>query len=371
MIYDLLLPLEGRQFLSEMGIPVECVNGFVHKELICSICTGLFQDPVHLECEHAFCKFCISNSLENNFQGTYTSCPLCQRSSSTTSPASQLLNDMMEITLKQGFICFWCREETDDLQSHEQNCTMIADHLFICSCGFEGQKSNNHSCLHVLEKKIKDVTQWIMSLHAVENENYLDYDDWVDTLQEAFVTISKLSETTNPFILNNALKFSRSNLLCGSFLKAKFSGSSPFTQAQKQRLKFRKLSESSKVVVALSKDNFQIPWPGYIFLYSDNVECTKTRNDWISGHRRKISHLTPVVESVQALSILKKWKCPSLLAEEIAANSAMIRKHLNWEDFEFVEFVVRVLEDTRFGMFLLIDNPHGKPFLNPGFLCTL
>ena len=37
----------------------------VDEELICPICSGVLQDPVHTpQCEHAFCRDCIKKWLE-------------------------------------------------------------------------------------------------------------------------------------------------------------------------------------------------------------------------------------------------------------------------------------------------------------------
>jgi len=41
------------------------------QEFICSICMGVFEDPVQTECLHTFCHDCITKWLSNN-----STCPL-------------------------------------------------------------------------------------------------------------------------------------------------------------------------------------------------------------------------------------------------------------------------------------------------------
>jgi hypothetical protein len=47
----------------------------INGELKCAICQEPFQNPVHLSCEHAFCKQCIEAWLK-----FHTSCPTCRQS---------------------------------------------------------------------------------------------------------------------------------------------------------------------------------------------------------------------------------------------------------------------------------------------------
>lgn len=44
----------------------------VDEELVCPICSGVLQEPVHTpQCEHAFCKECIHNWIDRK-----PSCPI-------------------------------------------------------------------------------------------------------------------------------------------------------------------------------------------------------------------------------------------------------------------------------------------------------
>ncbi|XP_073524859.1 E3 ubiquitin-protein ligase TRIM47-like [Phyllobates terribilis] len=48
----------------------------VKAELTCSICMGIYSDPVYLPCGHNFCKKCITKTWEHQDEEEYT-CPEC------------------------------------------------------------------------------------------------------------------------------------------------------------------------------------------------------------------------------------------------------------------------------------------------------
>src|SRR6266487_4502760 len=55
-----------------MGFDIEIFIGEVDNNLICSICAGVFEDPVQLDCDHTFCKRCISSWFKRN----HNTCPI-------------------------------------------------------------------------------------------------------------------------------------------------------------------------------------------------------------------------------------------------------------------------------------------------------
>ncbi|XP_069807998.1 uncharacterized protein [Dendropsophus ebraccatus] len=50
----------------------------LHAELKCTICLGIFKDPVTLRCGHNFCRECINQALDAQVSGVYT-CPQCRK----------------------------------------------------------------------------------------------------------------------------------------------------------------------------------------------------------------------------------------------------------------------------------------------------
>jgi len=60
-----------------MGFDTNIFLSPVHKELICSICFGVFEKPVYLPlCRHVFCAECISNWLNQSNQVGNRTCPI-------------------------------------------------------------------------------------------------------------------------------------------------------------------------------------------------------------------------------------------------------------------------------------------------------
>ncbi|XP_069829097.1 E3 ubiquitin/ISG15 ligase TRIM25-like [Dendropsophus ebraccatus] len=57
-------------------------------ELSCSICLGIYKDPVMLSCGHNFCQVCITTSWDKHWSTRIYSCPEC-RAEFKTRPALQ------------------------------------------------------------------------------------------------------------------------------------------------------------------------------------------------------------------------------------------------------------------------------------------
>ncbi|XP_026861208.2 nuclear factor 7, brain-like [Electrophorus electricus] len=69
------------------------------EELSCSICCGIFNDPVLLSCSHSFCKECLSDAWAKK---RAKECPLCRRKSSKDFPPLNLaLKQVCEIFKKE------------------------------------------------------------------------------------------------------------------------------------------------------------------------------------------------------------------------------------------------------------------------------
>ncbi|XP_067830160.1 zinc-binding protein A33-like [Heptranchias perlo] len=90
-------------------------------ELTCPICLELFTDPVSLECEHHFCRSCISRSWEE-VPGD-VSCPQCRRvfTQRNTSPARTLGNVVEQVRLLKVKAAereeeFYCEEHGEKLK---------------------------------------------------------------------------------------------------------------------------------------------------------------------------------------------------------------------------------------------------------------
>ncbi|XP_060615435.2 E3 ubiquitin-protein ligase TRIM7-like [Anolis sagrei] len=73
------------------------------EEATCSICLEYFKDPVSLECEHNFCRHCVTQCWEKS-GNSETSCPQCRKEvlQSNLRP-NRLLANMVEIAKKLNF----------------------------------------------------------------------------------------------------------------------------------------------------------------------------------------------------------------------------------------------------------------------------
>ncbi|XP_075547414.1 RING finger protein 151-like [Dermacentor variabilis] len=49
------------------------------QELVCTVCLGVYRNPVECPCRHVFCSDCINGWLANSNGFGGASCPVCRR----------------------------------------------------------------------------------------------------------------------------------------------------------------------------------------------------------------------------------------------------------------------------------------------------
>uniref|UniRef100_A0A131YPM4 E3 ubiquitin-protein ligase NRDP1 n=1 Tax=Rhipicephalus appendiculatus TaxID=34631 RepID=A0A131YPM4_RHIAP len=66
-------------------------------ELVCSVCLGVYRDPVECPCRHVFCSDCIHGWLVNGTGLGAGSCPVCRQRSSPSQlmPVVPIVNNMI------------------------------------------------------------------------------------------------------------------------------------------------------------------------------------------------------------------------------------------------------------------------------------
>lgn len=66
-------------------------------ELMCTVCLGVYRDPVECPCRHVFCSDCINGWLENGTGFGAGACPVCRRVTSATQlvPVLPLVNNLI------------------------------------------------------------------------------------------------------------------------------------------------------------------------------------------------------------------------------------------------------------------------------------
>uniref|UniRef100_UPI00398F4A81 zinc-binding protein A33-like isoform X1 n=2 Tax=Pristiophorus japonicus TaxID=55135 RepID=UPI00398F4A81 len=123
-------------------------------EVTCSICLDFFQEPVALECEHNFCRLCISRSWEQG--NAFYSCPECRKEfrEKKLKPNRMLANiveGVRELNLqpRQGHPAFYCQRHEE---RHKLFCLDCREAIcVVCSCASEHR---GHSFIPIEEAAV-------------------------------------------------------------------------------------------------------------------------------------------------------------------------------------------------------------------------
>ncbi|XP_040187091.1 E3 ubiquitin/ISG15 ligase TRIM25-like [Rana temporaria] len=122
----------------------------VRDELYCSICLGIFTDPVILQCGHNFCKVCITCVLETQEGSGVYSCPEC-REESQEKPA--LLRNITLRNIAERFLLAQpTPEETGVLCTYCDSSVPAVRTCLLCEASLCGKHLKKHrtSPEHVL-----------------------------------------------------------------------------------------------------------------------------------------------------------------------------------------------------------------------------
>ncbi|KAH7951945.1 hypothetical protein HPB52_015625 [Rhipicephalus sanguineus] len=67
------------------------------QELVCTVCRGVYREPVECPCRHVFCSICIHGWLAYSASPGSGSCPLCRREMTVSQvvPVVPLVNNMI------------------------------------------------------------------------------------------------------------------------------------------------------------------------------------------------------------------------------------------------------------------------------------
>lgn len=142
-----------------MGYEVERFVNQPDEEFICSICLGVFENPVHGPCGHTFCTKCIEIWIPANVN----TCPLDKKTLqrkdliSVSIPFRNLLNRLM---IKCDFESVGCTTVSmiGSLADHIKVCIYNPDGEMICDQGceltFPRRDRESHKCLVALKDVI-------------------------------------------------------------------------------------------------------------------------------------------------------------------------------------------------------------------------
>ncbi|XP_038671397.1 zinc-binding protein A33-like [Scyliorhinus canicula] len=111
-------------------------------EVTCSICLDFFQEPVTLECEHNFCRLCISRSWEQG--NAFYSCPECregfrEKKMKPNRMLANIVEGVRELKLQphQDNPAFYCQQHEERRKLFCQDCQGAI--CVVCSCAKEHQ----------------------------------------------------------------------------------------------------------------------------------------------------------------------------------------------------------------------------------------
>ena len=95
----------------------------ISKHLICSICYEVFNDPVHGDCQHIFCRVCITHCFGKK---QTISCPIDRKpikkaQLQKSMLAYQIINDLQIFCCNEG--CEW-KGSLDAITHHLPNCAL-------------------------------------------------------------------------------------------------------------------------------------------------------------------------------------------------------------------------------------------------------
>ncbi|XP_034003960.1 tripartite motif-containing protein 35-like [Trematomus bernacchii] len=112
----------------------------LEEDICCSVCHGVFKDPVVLSCSHSFCRDCLQSWWTGK---VIKECPLCKRRSSRSEPPSNLvLKNLCESFLQER-----------DHRSPEALCSLHSERLRlfcldhqqpVCVVCRDSRTHNNH-----------------------------------------------------------------------------------------------------------------------------------------------------------------------------------------------------------------------------------
>lgn len=116
--------------------------GRLFSEVTCSICLDFFQEPVALECDHNFCRLCISRSWEKG--DAFYSCPECREvfKEKRLKPNRMLANIVegvreLKLEPRQGQSAFYCQRHEERHKLFCLECQGVI--CVVCSCSSEHQ----------------------------------------------------------------------------------------------------------------------------------------------------------------------------------------------------------------------------------------
>ncbi|XP_060706315.1 zinc-binding protein A33-like [Hemiscyllium ocellatum] len=116
-------------------------------DLSCAVCHDLYKDPVLLDCDHSFCRSCVTQYWE---RADTACCPVCRKeTSSRTLRPNRTLSNIVETFVKSG----GGGEIQQECSRHKEKITLFckSDNQLICLVCQSSKSHQNHEVLPVEE----------------------------------------------------------------------------------------------------------------------------------------------------------------------------------------------------------------------------
>lgn len=194
-----------------MGFDIDRFVNNIDEELRCQVCLGVLQDPLQaIECEHSFCRFCITEWLKNS-----TTCPV-DRNQLKVNQLQQIprivRNLINHLQIHCEFRSKGCEQIVmlEELDTHKLKCNYNPEIPIECpkNCGAFVAKNRleEHDCIRELRELLCKQQKQISQLIANVNE----LTKFKDMQQELSTNNSKIfKELTDRY---NHLELSVNNL---------------------------------------------------------------------------------------------------------------------------------------------------------------
>ncbi|XP_057303317.1 E3 ubiquitin-protein ligase NRDP1-like [Hydractinia symbiolongicarpus] len=197
-----------------MGYDVNRFQGDVDEELICSICSGVLEEPVQVPiCEHAFCSACILEWL--NHQAT---CPVDRQSitSSQLKPVPRILKNLLSrLTINCTNANFGCGSfvKLDVLNQHLSECEHNPRRPVHCELGcgliIPLDEVGQHNCVRELHGIIQSQGDQIQDL----KEQVQDFQRQIVELKQQVTVVTDIMQSFRMSANNLSLVSPRRNFV--------------------------------------------------------------------------------------------------------------------------------------------------------------
>ncbi|KAG8191602.1 hypothetical protein JTE90_018535 [Oedothorax gibbosus] len=189
----------------KMGYDITRFEGEVDEDLICPICSGVLEEPLHApQCEHAFCKSCINEWLTRQ-----PSCPV-DRQPITTNELKPVPRIMRNLLSRLMIMCdnanFGCTTvvKLERLEVHKEECEHNPKRPVPCEqgCGLVVPKDElkEHNCVREVRLMLQTQQHRINEMQCAINEMRRDIVLMKSCMQECIRAV-RLSNPSIPAVV--------------------------------------------------------------------------------------------------------------------------------------------------------------------------